>query len=550
MSTLILTPEATAEVDGAPSTLARGSIVLDSGAVPYATATVTMTITDDDVVDALNALDDIRVPLEVAPKTGETLRPFDLGLRRRVLDPRTRQVTLYLASDEAQCQEYRLLEEDTTPYSLAGSLRDVVDYVLDTVIPGTSLEPGDDIDVTPHWDSVNMLVNPIFTTGITGYGGGAGASALTFVNFGGNGALRWTAAAGVSNLICAPSLTTFRATPGKAYTFTISLRSSVARTAQLALQWRNNGGAAAMATAYGSPAATTTSGFTTYTVTAVAPPGAEYFQPLVLTYGNTSGDFHYVDEGILSDGRWFIAPFSGATTDTADYLYEWSDTDSPNASSSSRTAINPRDPESLVWRAGQTAWDFLQPITASVGMVLYCDELRKWHLVLPEDRTLPTQINVSPSTTKDATDTLSREDIEANLTGIIIRFRWTDRDGLTHERVDTAGTPGRVLEVEIRSPYVPGIAAATLARRQGGGRVQDVTVVTRQEATPGMSVLIDLPGAPNTFGRITAVEFYLHTGYMRLSSTGLVDITPGDWALLGDDLDWSDFDTDTDWSDL
>jgi len=77
----------------------------------------------------------------------------------------------------------------------------------------------------------------------------------------------------------------------------------------------------------------------------------------------------------------------------------------------------------------------------------------------------------------------------------------------------------------------PGIAAAMLNRRDGTGRTQTVTAITRWDATPGMSASLNLPGAPETLARVAAVTFY-GDGFMTLQHAGLIDIIPGSYAAL------------------
>jgi hypothetical protein len=75
-----------------------------------------------------------------------------------------------------------------------------------------------------------------------------------------------------------------------------------------------------------------------------------------------------------------------------------------------------------------------------------------------------------------------------------------------------------------------------LARRTGSGRTQDVTAITRWDATPGMTASLNLPGAPETFGRLAAVRF-IRDGYMELGMSGLIDIVPGSIAALVGTID-------------
>src|SRR5690606_14250696 len=121
----------------------------------------------------------------------------------------------------------------------------------------------------------------------------------------------------------------------------------------------------------------------------------------------------------------------------------------------------------------------------------------RWYLQTPEERTVPSLISVTPTVTRDAEDALSRDDATTWVSGVVCRFTWTDRFGITRTAKDSAGSPGKVLVRDfLNTPFPgPGIAAAMLNRRDGTGRTQTVTGITRWDATPGMSASLNLPGA-------------------------------------------------------
>lgn len=93
----------------------------------------------------------IRIDVDAVTAYGALTRSFDLGLRDREIDYTAQSITLQLASDEGLLDDFAPLTDDTAPLALAGSLRDVIDYVLDVAIPGASLEasPANDADLTP-----------------------------------------------------------------------------------------------------------------------------------------------------------------------------------------------------------------------------------------------------------------------------------------------------------------------------------------------------------------------------------------------------------------
>ena len=110
--------------------------------------TVSSWIPDLTTLDALDPRDDLRIRIDVEFSDGATTveRSFNLGLRERNIDYEREVIVLTLASDEALLSDYAPLADDTAPLSLGTSLRDVVDYVLDSAIPGAALES------SPSWD--------------------------------------------------------------------------------------------------------------------------------------------------------------------------------------------------------------------------------------------------------------------------------------------------------------------------------------------------------------------------------------------------------------
>lgn len=535
MSTTLIRPVASVLIDTDEYGITEGSVKLDAGAVPYARASVTLPLLDDATLDYLDPRDgDIRCPITGGDLSGAE-RVFNLGLRSRTVDHQAKTVRMDLASDEALLQDYSVLDTDKGARAYQSSLRAVVNYVLGKI--GAALEPGsDDANVTAYFPITNLHPNPR-PFNAAGYGAGSGATGVTKVTGGSSGdAIRWTSSGTLSNLIVAGSLTAFRVTPGRWYTFVIEHASEYAgRGSNVALQWRNNGGASTMDTVFGTGGTTSAPyAYTRRTVTAQAPAGSEFVYPLLVTSGNSVASFHFARFAMVYEGDEVVPYFDGSTTDTADYIYAWSDPLASDASSSTRTPVNERLPAVFTWQPGVSAWDFLLTLTAVENLILWCDENRDWFLATPENRTISGVVSISSFNVRSGTDELSRDNAEAFSTGIALRYTWTDDDGIQRTAVDTAGTPEKVYSLTFSdTPFPgPGVAAAMLARRQGTGRVQDVDAITVWTATPGMTASVALPGAPDTIGRVASVDFDLGIGFMRVGTSGLVDIIPGSIAAL------------------
>lgn len=191
----------------------------------------------------------------------------------------------------------------------------------------------------------------------------------------------------------------------------------------------------------------------------------------------------------------------------------------------------------FTWRAGQNAWDFLEPLTASAGLRLFCDEQRRWHLINPAQYAVPGRFSARPDNTVEGTDTMDERDEETGITGVVVRFEWTDAAGVDRTRDDFAGVAGKVKLLEYNRPYLRGVAAAHLKKVQGQNRTQDVTCAIDLSTRPGQEVQIDLPSTEPQLGTLTKVNFELTTGLMSLQSAGLKETPVGAIDLLDGSID-------------
>lgn len=251
--------------------------------------------------------------------------------------------------------------------------------------------------------------------------------------------------------------------------------------------------------------------------------------------GMPAGTFIGVTGAVLAEGaennRWF----DGSRPNEAGYLYEW--TPDAHTTPSTRVATVERPPELFTWRAGVNAWDFLEPLTASAGLRLFCDEQRRWHLVNPAEFVVPGRFSARVDNTVEATDTIDAEDDQTGYTGVVAYFSWTDAKGVNRREMDTAGTAGKVKVLEFDRAYTKGVAEAHLRKITGQNRQQDVTVATDYTVRPGQEVQIDLPGTLPQLGSATRVNFELTSGLMTLQSGGLRETPDGAIDLLAPTID-------------
>jgi len=564
LTTPILRPEATVEIADQTIEVSDGEVTLDTLMVPYARATLTVPVVDPEDVEAIDPREDLRAEIVAGDAAAGTSRAFNLGVRGRVVDHVARTIELELASDEALLMDWAPLELDDGARQYESSLRDVVDYVLDTVIPGTSLEAGsDDADVTAYWSVTNLVTNPSVRgvvgnwiaggsngtltrqTGLTG-GPVDGVTTYTRTSWTGNSGDGQGGAYSQSGTV-APKIT---CQPFKTYSVSCWVRANVTKAVRLSVQVFAADGSVLSSGVDVATATLTANTWTRLRGTITMPANAA-----------TAGLFAYCQQGtqwsngntfdtlgwLMHEGTYDVPSFDAATTD-ANYTYAASG--EAHVSASTRTPHVERLPELFEWKPGVTAWEFLEPLTSHAGLRLFCDEHRKWRLVNPETYNVPGVLSVAGWNSTEGTDRITREDPNLYCTGVVVVYEWEDGDGVKREAVDTAGEPGRVLKWTFNRPYPgPGAAAAILSRRAGIGRVQDVTALASWLTAPGMEASITLPGADQQLGQVQAVRWRLNDGLMDVTTKQLIDVSSGAWIDTDADLDWDDVDADTDWDD-
>lgn len=479
-------------------------------------------------------------------------RTFDMALLSREVSHDSRSVDLELATDEALLMNYATLTDNYQPMQRQDSLRSIINYVLGRAIPGAQLQTTGAADrpFKVLADATNMLTDPRYAR--TPEGGYGVANASTLVD------TTWTGAENVWGVhLYNPSSTdaflelrnadmAYGMQTGRTYTFsaTGSVRSAVggsentSRSRRLVVVALVPGGYIDLAA---SPlVSTTVNADTRVSVTFTVPNNAT--QVWVRAYhGHTQGTITW-RAFRLSETHKYSGPhnsdyFDGARPATAEYSYQWSN--AADASASRRFALIDRAPDLLVWRAGESAWDFLETLKNAAGLRLFCDEQRRWWLVNSADFDVPGRVSVRADNTIEGSDTVDAAGDSA-AQGVIARFSWRDLEGNQKTKDDVAGNAGRALLVEFDRPYPgPGTAAAILTRRAGQGRTQDVTVLSDLSVTPGQEISITLPGTENQLGTLQSAQWDLSEGTMRLESTGLKEVTPGSWLAEDPANTWS-----------
>lgn len=534
-----------------------GSITLDTTRAPYVQGSLRLSTADADILAAINALQSPapRIVIDVNAEfpTGEQDRSFDLTVRGHSRDQETGEPVLSLASDEAILGDFRPPEDDFTPLDHQDSLRDLVDYVLDTVIPGAALEAGDDFEVPALSDADNVIRNPKVTSntvdwGITGSaavnretgGGPAGISA---------GYYRAVPTAGATGVVIHIDENTVAVRGGVDYKLIAYAYAQSTQSVSLDCWILDANGtvitscAPATATPAGSWVKLVCSFFMPETATKIRPRLSVNGSALALTVGLTAVRVS-VDSGDPTDDE----PFDGDTTDTALYSYEWRST--ANASSSRRVAlVDAATPSALTWPAGVSALAFLMPIVQRFGLRLVCDETRAWTLrdaswLADGATTIRYGVNMTAGAERVSRD----DDIWCD--ACVVKYKWATADGKQHIKVDyyeMTASPTLVRNIERDVPYPgPGFAQYTVERAQGRGRDVTASMVSDWTTTAEQLASIVLHGSPTQTGTVWRVVFDLSDDEMTIAAR--TTDTPEDAWLLGDpDEEWLDIDPDEEW---
>jgi hypothetical protein len=213
-----------------------------------------------------------------------------------------------------------------------------------------------------------------------------------------------------------------------------------------------------------------------------------------------------------------------------------------------------RDPDALKREPGERAWDFLSPLVNAAGLRLFCDEMRRWHLVDPATYTVPGSLRISDG--HNAIRARSSVDLSAGDRGVpgyaetvVVRYTWTDSDGAQQIAYDSAGAAhgiGRLVEVARPFPGA-GAADALLKKSEGKGRTLDLEALNDLSATPGQTLVATIPNTPLQVGVVSSVE-WRSAGEMRVGSRGLTDTPETAWALQPEGYAWDDVPTGQDWT--
>lgn len=384
-------------------TLTEGTVTLDDSWAPYGQGSITapMVPANRPALAPVDPRAGSRIILGATESVSGSVRTFNLALRDRTTHHRTGQETLALETDESALQDYAPIRVDHTPRGYEASLRQICNYVIGQAVPGAQLEPGStDADMSAYWEVTNLIPNPsVVSTVDTFYVAAAGTSAVDYsTSIGGaygTSCVRWTADSTESSRISAG---TFTASGGETYTGSAYIYSPNSRDVGVILYFRGPAGELLLATR--SPTVTAGPNWRTrVSHTFTAPEGtAQVGLHIERLAGGSTGDYTYADAVMLYEGDELIPYFQPGESNPG-YAQSW--LGQVHASQSTRYPTLERPPESLVWESGVTAWEFLTPLLSAAGLRLFCDELRRWHLVNDDTYTVPGTLTLTTSTVED-----------------------------------------------------------------------------------------------------------------------------------------------------
>jgi hypothetical protein len=547
----------TAVLIGAPDvplSVRGGRITLDSGSAPHVQGSLDIAWPDAATLTALDPRLNARVRVNadaVFPSFSQS-RTFNLGLRSRPTRHRDAVVSLDLTSDEALLSDYRAKLDDRTPRTLETSLRSIVNYVLGKIGATLAVTPANDADMTAYWSLSNLAKDPRGTDIANFTSGGVTGSLSPITGLGPvegiTTAVRFTTSAASTGVVRLSHVVS--ASPGRMYTFSVRTRFGLdgsnpgSKFMRASVTWLDRddnvlsevqGPGANMDDPGGG-----TSVWERLSVTALAPPAATAARINArLSGGLPLGGVIDATGWLAVEGAELVTYFDGASTVTG-YVCTWDDGIGPSVST--RTPLSPidaRDPDSLVWRAGDSAMDFLHPLVQAAGYRLVCDEARVWTLrsssyVAAGNMTFAAGVNLT-----DATDTLSR-DSDDWFDAQVTRYVWEDANGIARTKVDYWGltsSPTKVRLVEVNAPY-PGTGRSQYAvkRAQGRGRVVQAAKVSDWTARAEQAVTVLLDGAPTQTGLTESVTFDLDLDEVSIA-TRTTDTLPGSIDLLPGTID-------------
>lgn len=203
--------------------------------------------------------------------------------------------------------------------------------------------------------------------------------------------------------------------------------------------------------------------------------------------------------------------------------------------------------DAVLWEVGTTAWDYAHSLVDAVGLRLWCDAERRWHLDQPLDpSTSPSVYVVRMESAHELDETLSREPWA---TGVIVSYTWDGPDGDRLTVHDTAGSGSCIYQHEVRRPYPgPGAAAAILARMRARGSLVTARQTATYDVAPGWVMQSLATDTAHQAGLVSVVRWELDTDQVEVSSRDLADTNTRAWIMQPAGYRWTDIPVGVTWN--
>ena len=182
------------------------------------------------------------------------------------------------------------------------------------------------------------------------------------------------------------------------------------------------------------------------------------------------------------------------------------------------------DNTDVEWVAGQSGWDFINPIVQKANLVLYCDELRRWYLI--------TASAVTGSLTVKDTDNVVQLSTSLDRStdwfdSCVIEYSWND--GTTQQvAYDIYAPAGAKKTRSIKYSDTPfpgaGAAQALTERALTRGETFDVDAVSNYDARPRQTLEVDITGEPLKTAVVSSIRWSLPDARMAITVRDLEEV--------------------------
>ncbi|MBT1676002.1 hypothetical protein [Curtobacterium aurantiacum] len=528
----------------------RMVVTMDEGNSPWLTAEATVRRPSDAVMALLEPDRRSPVVLTLAAPASLTLR---FTVQGREFAPESDTVALTLVSDEYPLLTYApSTPVDLRAKSYQASARAIAAKVVSTALgraTAVELAAGTaDQSFTTYAAAQNLIPNPDVTT-LNTYAGSSTPAAQFSFDLTPYDGVNYAAATGLSQVTVIQvglNQGTVSASPGTTYTASVLMRATSGSnvTGTLILQFTNEAGTVVSQSTKGLGLLKVLVNQQTdrVSITGTCPEGATSVR--LVARGSSSsrtsiavGKWMITEgDGLETDGTSLMTWFAGdSVPGTTGYVYGWDG--AANNSSSTRTPVVDREPESLLWKQTDVADDFLRPILESIGMRLFQNEAGTFVLA-DNGYKVPGQVVMQHGSTlyggQESSSVLDdgEDGFPLNADAVIVTYAWTDALGRARTATDFAkagATYSRPYVLEkTDTPYPgPGQAKFLLARLLARKRQIDTVGRPDWSARPGMSAVVSLPHRPTATGYVQALVFDLSAATMTVTTKGLVTTPPG-----------------------